>query len=478
MVLFALQDTVEDLKSLVQVFSSLIPQHEQLRLSDELKVRMTPRSQQQFWHFRIIQQAARSLYDALGTACNAYDVHHVHLSLQPSIQSDLNGTRSEVQFTVAFSGPALQDSRTTQKATWINVESIIRSPASSFEQVSSSVSEVTSSRQRQSQVEEISYPRKIHKRVQSQPLSGAIQSSCPGNPPASIPNLYLQRNFCTVVERFLHRPSRLMHNDCIGLLGDDEECKHFAYINNQTNGMNVSVSLSQVISLSRADSAKGLGLYERVRLARCLATAVLYYHTTPWLNESWRSDDVHFFGGRDHDHILQQVPHTPPYMSTSIRASSSSMEPKDLSFDYNRFIRNPVLFGLGIMFLELAYQAPLRDLQEQIDLNRGESQSFADYFTAQRLAERSNAMVSQGFKIIVKKCLHCDFGHDSNFKSRALQEAFYHDVIGGLEKLEKVFQDLQLDDPEPSPGSLHPRSRKTYDGDIGDSSTTRKRRKY
>ena len=102
------------------------------------------------------------------------------------------------------------------------------------------------------------------------------------------------------------------------------------------------------------------------------------------------------------------------------------------------------------MFLELAYQAPLRVLQQPVDLEKGETQGFADYFTAHRLLDDSYRMVSKSFKVIINKCLHCDFGHDSDFASPALQEAFYRDVVTGLENLEKVFRELQLDDPEPT----------------------------
>lgn len=432
-----LKDAVEDLKSLVQVFASSIPQRKQLRLSEESKVARTPTGRPEFQHFRIVQQAACSLYDAFGTACNAHTIHDVHLSLQP----DLNGTLTRVRFNVAF----IQNPMAPGKAVWINVESTIKSSETSSPPVSTSFSGVSSSLKRPRPVEEAHCPPKFRKRVQFQPLPGPLRSPCPEEPITAIPNLYLQRNFCTVVERFLLQREC---NGCIGLLGDNKICKHLAYMDNQTNGTTTSASLSQLISLSGTDSTKGMGLYERVRLARYLATAVLYYHATPWLNKAWRSDDVHFFGG--HDSLLQQE-HLLPYMSTSIRASNSSMQSQPRSSDYHHIIRNPVLFGLGVMFLELAYQAPLRTFQQPVDLEKGETQGFADYFTAHRLVDHSYRMVSKSFKIIIKKCLHCDFGHDSDFTSPALQEAFYHDVIGGLENLEKVFQELQLDDLEPYP---------------------------
>jgi hypothetical protein len=75
----------------------------------------------------------------------------------------------------------------------------------------------------------------------------------------------------------------------------------------------------------------------------------------------------------------------------------------------------------------------------------GESQCFANYFTARRLTECSYNTASQGFRSIVLKCLHCNVGYDSGFKSPALQ----YDLIGGLENLELVLRELQLDEPEP-----------------------------
>lgn len=432
-----IQDAVEDLKSLVQVFASSIPQLKQSRLSEEPKIPQTPKGRREFQHFRIVQQAACSLYDALGTACNAHSVHDVHISLQP----DLNEKR--VRFNVAF----IQDSMMPGKAVWINVESTIKSSKSSSQPISASLSTGTSSLKRPRQLNEAPCPPTSRRRVQFHLSSTPIQLPCAEEPTIiEIPNLYLQRNFCTVVERSLHQQEC---NGCIGLLGGNDICNHLAYMGNQTNNMATSTSLSELISLSGTNSTKGMGLYERVRLARYLATAVLYYHSTPWLNKAWRSDDVQFFG--PHDSLLKEAQNVLPYMTTSVQSQNSSMKSHAGPSDYHLFIRNPVLFGLGVMFLELAYQAPLRVLQQPVDLEKGETQGFTDYFTAHRLVDDSYRMVSKSFKVIINKCLHCDFGHDSDFASPALQEAFYRDVVTGLENLERVFRELQLDDLEPTP---------------------------
>ncbi|PWY78491.1 purine and uridine phosphorylase [Aspergillus sclerotioniger CBS 115572] len=430
-----LKDTVEDLISLVQVFTSLTPQPKQSRLSKESKVARNPGCRREFQHFRIVQQVACNLYDVLGTACNAHTVHDVHISLRP----DLDGTLTRARFNVAF----VRNPMAPGEAVWIDVESTIKTFEPSPQTVLTSVSRGPSSLKRPRQLQEA---QACSKRVQFQLLptllSEPLQSRCPEEPITGIPNLYLQRNFCTVVERSLQQREC---NDCIGLLGGNQIYQHLAYMGNQTNQTTMSMSLSKLITLSGADPTKGMGLYECVRLARYLATAVLYYHATPWLRKAWRSDDVQFFGAPDS--LLQQPQNILPYMSTSIRASNSSMQSQSQPSEYQHIIRNPVLFGLGVMLLELAYQAPLRNLQQPVDLMKGETPGFADYFTAHRLVDYSCRKVSKSFRMIIKKCLHCDFGHDSDFTSPALQEAFFHDVIGGLENLEKVFQELQPDDP-------------------------------
>ncbi|CAG7925748.1 unnamed protein product [Penicillium olsonii] len=429
-----LKGAVEDLKSLVQAFASSISQTPQVRQPALSEIRMAPNGGRDFLHFRTVQTAAGSLYDALATACNAHAVHDVHLSLQPDMHE------KRVRFNVAF----IQDGMVSGKAIWINVESTIKPIDSDF-QLDSAPLSGNDSQKRPRNSSETNAPLKSRKRVQFHTPQKCVEAVLHKEPIVRIPKLYLQRDFCALVERcFLWQKEC---SDCIGLLGDNDLCKHFAYMGNQTNSKTTSTSLSQLIAQSGAESTKAMGLYERVRLSRSLATAVLYYHSTPWLNKAWRSDDVQFFGY--HHHLLQQAQHVLPYMTTSIQAPTS-IKPPPRSSVYDQLIRNPVLFGLGVMLLELAYQAPLRDLQQPIDLKKGETEGFAEYFTAHRLAEGSYRMVSKSFKDIITKCLQCDFGHNSDFASLGLQQAFYHDVISGLENLENTFRELQLDDPEPA----------------------------
>ncbi|KAJ5647164.1 hypothetical protein N7490_003536 [Penicillium lividum] len=424
-----LKHAVEDLASMIRVVVSLTPQPKEPRSVEISKPVRSSRGHREFQHFRTVQKAARSLYDAIQTACNAHDVHDVHLFLQP----DLDETLSRVQFNLTYS----HNSTNPSTVAWIKVESTIKAAEIIPRAVSTSIQHNASSLKRATQLEDLHYRSKTRKRIQRDASPASLQLLCPEIPFSSLPNFYLQRNLCTLVRRFSHKEE---YSDCIGLLGDNFMCSHLAYMDSQPQSRGNFNSLSQLISLSGTESTDGMSLYERVRLSRYLATAVLYYHATPWLQKGWCSDNIHFFGRGSQtqghsDNLLSMAMATSVHLADPPAASQSRLDNPD------HIIRNPVLFGLGVILPSGLYRIRLTS-------TGGGTKGFADYFTAQRLADGSYRKVSISFKSIIKKCLHCDFGHGSDFTSPALQQAFYDDVIGGLERLEGIFEDLQLDDRE------------------------------
>jgi hypothetical protein len=415
------------LKSLVQHLTSVIIQHKNSQTWQRSRTAKPPENRPKSEEFRLIQQAAYSLYNAVGTACTAHTVHNVHISLQPA----LDGTTTRVRFNVAF----IQHPTAPGNAIWIDVESTIKSSEILSQLDSTSGSGENPSLKRQREVERGNCSSAVRKRVHFKPQSLPIQPLCSQVDVDGIPNLHMQRNFCKVVKRLLRQQER---NSCIGLLGDNETGKHLAYLATRTSITTTATSLSEIISQPKSDITKGMSHYERVRLAKHLATAVLYYHTTPWLNRAWRSEDVHFFDS--HDSSTEQPKHVLPYMTSSVSTESQSAPP-----EYHRFIRNPVLFGLGIMLLEVAFQAPFKTLSQSIDCQEGGDSDFVEYFTACRVVELIPGKISASFRDIIKKCLYCDFGHDSDFTSPGLQQAFYNNVITVLDDLEELFKKLQVD---------------------------------
>ncbi|KAL4805218.1 hypothetical protein BDV18DRAFT_26107 [Aspergillus unguis] len=433
-----LKGSLDDLGSLIRVFSSAIPEYREPKLEIEPPVLTTTVVARAIEHFRIVQQAANSLYDALGNSCTEHPLHNVHLSLQPR----LNGTSTQVDFSVAL-GSGNKDSSEQSQSMWINVESIIKTTRSTTQGSPPSYLVTETMSGKHPSDEDGRSPKPKRKRARFHSISESMPPSLPLTLRLDVPRLFLQQNLCSVVQRQLHAQLTLCNN-CIGILDDNTVCRHLLYINPHTEGASTSASLSELILLSKTNSTKSLGPYDRVRLAKYLATAVLYYHTTPWLNRHWRSEDVRFFGKAEDGALLLRSPEALPYISACVQGPNLERGNHVLS-EYDFIVRNPVVFGLGVMLLELAYQAPFDNLKQDIDFGQG-TISFPDYVAAKRLAGDVNVHISASFKKIVKKCLDCDFGHDTDLQSPALQDAFYYQVIGGLEEIEKKLQQLQLDE--------------------------------
>ncbi|KAL4941133.1 hypothetical protein BDV06DRAFT_229872 [Aspergillus oleicola] len=434
----ALKEALQDTKLLVQNLSFLVPSRRETQKLESSTALEPARSQwKDLKDFRIIQQAATSLHCMLEKSCTSHAIHSVHLTLQP----DLNKSMTQVKFNVALRGH-VQDLQSPSRSTWIDIESTI-DPSKTPTSMLASASITTLEHPPKDQLsggdaiateEDGKSSRRVHFSLLSKLTQGGVS-----NVTNDFSDLFLNGGICTIIQQPPTSPDR-----CIGVFADGEACKHVLYSANQSyNTVSTCASLTQLISTSRSDLANGLSLYERIRLAKYLATAVLYYHATPWLDKSWYGDDVYFFTNEDgdDDQILRQAPQVIPYIRTSLPSGSICTECDD-------FIRNPVLFGLGIMFLELAYQAPLSALHNSIDRSPGKSPGLVRYSTARRLAEKVHSIISVGFRRIVEKCLYCDFGHGNNFKSPALQQAFYREIMGELDELESFFKKLQHDDQD------------------------------
>ena len=182
--------------------------------------------------------------------------------------------------------------------------------------------------------------------------------------------------------------------------------------------------------------------YERLRLARQLASAVLQFHATPLLRSSWQSDDVVFF--RQAGSSL-----TSPHLNVQVGKSNSVdiiSNPASKAITNDQvFIRNPYVFRLSVILIELAYQAPLRTLQEAQDLMNGQQSKHTDFFIAERLSKSMGTSLGTSYAKIVRKCLACDFGEGTtDLSDPGLQAVFYKDVVCELERLERAFVQLQL----------------------------------
>lgn len=128
--------------------------------------------------------------------------------------------------------------------------------------------------------------------LQTPSTKGSLVASLPD---PALPNFGIRRDFCKQLQRCCHK---IPEDRYIGYLEKSASCKHLVYFplptSTVTNTQNVS--LAQIMSALSAKSREGQFLqYERLGLAKTLASAVLQFHATPLLRNTWSGDDVVFF---------------------------------------------------------------------------------------------------------------------------------------------------------------------------------------
>lgn len=113
-------------------------------------------------------------------------------------------------------------------------------------------------------------------------------------------------------------------------------------------------------------------------------------------------------------------------------------------FPRHNLARNPLLFSLGVVLLEIAYTFTMENLQRPGDLDNGRENLYTEFFAARRLAKSANTDMGATYHKIVEKLVECDVrcGMDSN--NPQLQAAFHHDVICPLERLEQKLHESQF----------------------------------
>jgi hypothetical protein len=187
--------------------------------------------------------------------------------------------------------------------------------------------------------------------------------------------------------------------------------------------------------------------YERLRLGRQLASAVLQFHATPILKDSWRSNDVVFFG-TDVSSTTITSPHLNVQLGKPNGRHLKMNSAETITFTSRPFGRNPYLFRLGVILIELARQATLSALREERELERSgpsHESKFSDFEVADRVSKNLSSSLGASYAKVVRKCLGCDFGEgETDLSNPGLQAVFYRDVVCELERLERAFAKLQL----------------------------------
>ena len=444
-----LQEKITCVRQLTEDFRTLVDQtaaQSQERRPDS-KSKMS--SSKEMAKFALIKTAARNLYEALGTACTKHTEHQAHFSLQPVWQ----GLEPHIRFSIAFRHFTINH-LSGDRPMWFQVESVVtgsitKAVPCATEHAIANVHSLKRCRE-PSPTTVVKTPGKRAKksvrfRAESPPVPAMVPSVTP-----TLQNLCVHNNFCNQLQNFLSRPGlSLGPNSCIGFLEHSPESKHLVYLDSRAQSVSCGSSgsttslmeLFSVLQKQRTASEATFSPFDRVRLARQLATAVLQFHATPWLKGSWCSNDVYLYGV-DSTSFQDISDKSEPYLNVSVKGPHGPVS-RSSTMPSRTLVRNSLLFGLGVMLLELAHEAPLRSLRKEADVDTNDQNT--EYYTADRVRISASKILGSRYAEAARKCIQCDFGRGSDLNSSALQESFYRDVVCELEESERKLRELHLD---------------------------------
>ncbi|KAH6842693.1 hypothetical protein B0I37DRAFT_345914 [Chaetomium sp. MPI-CAGE-AT-0009] len=208
------------------------------------------------------------------------------------------------------------------------------------------------------------------------------------------------------------------------------------------------ISLADVITWVAEDEiSRHLPRSSTALLATSLSSAVLQYHSTPWLPDIWQSSHVRFYGISQLLQSSEELRFSSPYFEVEFSKSSLKGKGRDLTPSARGTgvtARNKILFHLGIILLELGYSRPWTQLVASV-VNTLPPGERSEYNVAEKLSRGYPLLDKMGpkFPIIVRKCLGCDFGTgESDLQNESLQGAFLVDVVCALQEMEKGLREI------------------------------------
>jgi hypothetical protein len=425
--------------------------------------------------YKFIHELALDLYHALIKACKLHPEHTIHFRLETVKISSID--RPCMRFQMGFIPHAASD----LGPTWVAIEaeysnpnmglgfsnSEIQSVSKTTERIQNHLKRVIensgSSRERKklkenkdesvqfaistSKISIESRSANISLTSNSSSTSISTLSTCSQNSSkvlaigTPLPDFCQQQDLCNHISQWSKANSRTT-DACIGYLGKGSSASRRVLLPPQVDNQSLRpVSLAQLIFSSKNQSQFKRFLYiDSIRLAKQLASAILVFHETPILQESWQSEDIVFYNT-----VSKTKNHRPsltnPHLNVQVKDTTSQA-----SSAHDKQIRNLYTYRLGVILLELACQTPLSKLREEEDETNSPSNPSSDFEIANFVSETLSTDMGIPFQKIVQKCLNCDFGAGSDLRDPELQAAFHKDVICGLEGIEERLNALKIDE--------------------------------
>ncbi|KAL9610451.1 MAG: hypothetical protein Q9167_004849 [Letrouitia subvulpina] len=167
-----------------------------------------------------------------------------------------------------------------------------------------------------------------------------------------------------------------------------------------TETTNLYSLINSIADCPRTPSTK----LKKFRLATCLSKLALQFHSTPWLEDSWRSSDIHFFDPNNDkaEKSLWQMIHLRLDLEQR-RSENAKGKAVDRDPDFSTS-----MFHLGIALLELGLTKPWSTLR-QMTIQELPQDKASDQIVAASLTRSLVREMGPTYAIMVQKCINRTF---------------------------------------------------------------------
>ena len=188
---------------------------------------------------------------------------------------------------------------------------------------------------------------------------------------------------------------------CLSGLGKDR----YTVFSRQSERPDLSEMISLTNMICDSGRSRSLSKSEKWRVAGALSLAVLLYNSTPWLHSAFKSDDVLFIYSTDpNDPQATKTPHLHSL------GRNATLDPNATHSPENDWVKNRMLYCLGIMLLEIEFGDRLENLVESSKLPGSPQLDEPLTRQLQLLKRRSGEQLGTLYGRMVRMCLDCDFG--------------------------------------------------------------------
>ncbi|KAH7274954.1 hypothetical protein B0J15DRAFT_473884 [Fusarium solani] len=458
------QDSIKELRDFTADFNELttriISELKEMQSIPAKEPTIRPRASQSrnLDRYRQIQSASLRLYNIFAQrwCCTTHPRHAASISLVDFHKSGKSkGAENSIKFDIAIACEA-GSAKAADALIWLEVETVDTKTSKTGKWTQSGTSEKDAWEHTMQKIAEHAHQACLEPSGSVGAESSANSSQTSNSD--SIIDLEMIEDLC----RHFQIPRPICSSNCVGYI--TYAGLHRFYLpppERQPPGQ--QTSLADIIAwISEDELTRSLPRTAMVHLAGSLATAVLQYHSTPWLPKTWESRQVLFCGRGDILEDASSISSTSPYFRVGFSTTPETTNRKGLDrkpvgslpkassrvFSTptpSSLARNAILFRLGIIFLELGYSQPWPHLRSRL-LSTLPPQHQTDYDAAEKLAQTPllRNLMGPRFSTIVRKCLGCDFGlGESDLASEELQGTFLVDVVEALQETERGLRQLE-----------------------------------